>query len=129
MRDRGGLFLGGSPRDDCDCCWSGYRGGQVHAEPAVRESNVAYPIRHGPPSLDFHGRVRPESSCLKARASPVPVVFFRIVIISEASACINRGRDARHRASPAQILRPSGIPAYGSHLGYLTRKVEMATGG
>jgi len=34
---------------------------------------------------------------------------------------IDRGRDARHRAPPAQN-RTCGFPAYGSHLGYLTAK-------
>src|SRR5580658_1697740 len=34
---------------------------------------------------------------------------------------VNRGRDARYWAPPAQN-RTSGIPAYGSHLGCLTRK-------
>ena len=34
---------------------------------------------------------------------------------------MNRGRDARYRAPPAQN-RTCGIPAYGSHLGCLTAK-------
>src|SRR6202008_1941213 len=38
---------------------------------------------------------------------------------ASAMTPIDRGRDARYRAPPAQI-RTCGIPAYGFHLGFLT---------
>ena len=50
---------------------------------------------------------------------PLIMQMTRSTEIMMRSSGIDRGRNARYRAPPAQI-RTCGTPAYGSHLGYLT---------
>ena len=52
---------------------------------------------------------------------PLPVPAVCPVTLDALLPRLNRGRDAHYCAPPAQN-RTSGIPAYGSHLGCLTRK-------